>query len=302
MMARLAGAGRRLVTWVRGFADPRAHQEAALPPGGALLGDVTEVGESIDVGPGDHLGPYPADRASGDATRPWKRGLMVSVAVNILQVLTGLLQISAIDMLIPLQKPMPYFIRTWDGEKSVVEVWAPGTRADREDVMDEGEVARYVQVRFEIAPDMLEMKRRWGSSCFETVKEAGFEARDQLCSYVLTHSTLPVWQKSRAAWAKAEEYIKEGKARNVRVLSDPVRKAGREWEVRFETVDYWAKDGKGTLYPDEKQVIERRIWRATLWLAPRDAEAPAKMERRHRQLNPRNFRVVDFYIGEDKGK
>lgn len=252
--------------------------------------------DALASGGGDRMGSWAESHRTGDPTRADRRALRVSVFGNVMQLFVILALVLALNDLLPLRRDVPYLLEVRGYDHAVADVRPLVTSSSRERILAQWEVARYVRVRNAVVPDLSEMDRRWGRKCVETTGPASYEDSDLLCSYIYLHSSQEVYGRFLGQIAPVKAFVEAGKSRRIKILSDPLRVAPGQYEVRFAMIDY-GKPGVGQAgpVPDAPRRLSERHFLARLWVT---MDQPQHVDERLRFLNPSNFRVVKYELVE----
>jgi hypothetical protein len=186
-------------------------------------------------------------------------------------------------------------------DNAVLETKPAELKGSIRDVVSEGEAARYVRVRHEVVPNIVEMDRRWGRKCADSGEIDRFEEADMLCSYIHRHSSDAVYEEFvKADMKPIESFIKAGNGRSIKLLTDPIRKDrgpnGDLWEIRFVAQDYKVREqSEGHKFAGEPLIIRERKFVATVWVG---FDSQNLRPRKERALNPFGFRVTKYHLAE----
>lgn len=259
-------------------------------------------------------GAYTGDRRTGDSEKGLRVALRLSVFLNGIQAMSIVMAFVAFAALLPLKRDVPWYIQVRGFDQAVVTLKPVSMPADKESVLAETEVAKYIKIRHEVRPDLGEMDRRWGGRCAQGIVEngklaapVGYDDDDMLCSYMKLHTAEKEYNSFVAQFVRPiKDFVEAGKSRSVTLLQDPIRLHQGRYEVRFRTTDWQcttvqpAKKASGTSCAGVPVELSHRDFSALIDFA--FVEVTSTVRTRH--LNMEGFMVKKVELTElqdDKG-
>lgn len=286
------------------------------------LGPVEQGAGHLRATPEDSIDPSLLNFGTGifKDPRPQAKALRIAVFVIVILLMVVVVLADALSSLTPLRRDVPMLLETRPWDRAVVEARPLRSGGDRTDELLRHQIARYVRVRYEVVPDLAEMDRRWGTSCFKANKTYGWTENDELCSFIFLRSHSRVFGRFVEEIRPVKTFIQAGKSRLVRILNDPTRLdvygEQSQWEVRFEVIDYKRPDSADLRAPSAEDripgapvPIRTSRWRAKIWIHLNGPEKRADTKKvtdemseenlKRLRLNPTGFMVTKFEPAEE---
>lgn len=279
---------------------------------GAISLAKTDVAQE---GPGDNLGPFPADvDNSPSKSRAQERALRAVSIVAIVSAMMNVALIMLVITLFPLQKVFPYLVTFKNQDNQVVSIEPMDINQSGLVYATEDNVRDYVTQRHSFIPNKTIMDARWG-------------ANSKL--FARTSSELYA-QFASPARDETKRMLESGYERTVEISNVqrlPQQAGdGETWQVNFTTHDTVPTQG-GTLSggslsnptpvgqsaagfgpapgmpvaeqaPTTAPTVNDQNWTATM----RVNYQPQRVTYNQRLINPLGFTVTDYSVTATKGK